>query len=108
MKIVNYFDWHQYHLLFSDILCMARVDHTNGFGQVSENRWVLKIQNGRGVVTQDPGELKRDKTQLQHDASSQCKCIIFHNHGIINILRSSTCCLGKCSALTTGYCDKSL
>lgn len=50
------------HLLFSDILRMAGVDYTYGFWQVSENWWVLQIQTGRGIVTQDPGKLKRNKS----------------------------------------------
>lgn len=47
-------------LLFSDILRVAWIDHTDGFGQVSENCRVVQIQNGRGVVTQHPGELRRN------------------------------------------------
>lgn len=45
-------------LLFSDVLRVPWIDHTNGFGQVSENCRVVQIQNGRGVVTQHPGELR--------------------------------------------------
>lgn len=40
---------------------MPWIDHTDGFGQVSENCWVVQVQNGRGVVTQHPGELKKEE-----------------------------------------------
>lgn len=63
---------------------MAGVHHTNGFGQVSEHWRVLKIQNGRSVVAQDPGELKKKRRiQLQHDAFLHCQCNIFGNEKIV-------------------------
>lgn len=48
-------------LLFSNILCMSWIDHSYGFGQVPENWRVLQVQSWRGVVTEDPGELRRNK-----------------------------------------------
>lgn len=51
-------------LLFSDILRVPWVDHPDGFGQVSENCRVVQIQNGRGVVAQHPGELRRKSGEV--------------------------------------------
>lgn len=50
---------------------MAGVDHSNGFGQISENRGVFQIQIGGGVVTQDPRELEGSKT---HNVSPPQDC----------------------------------
>lgn len=54
-------------LLFSDILCISWVDHADRFGQVSENQWVIQVESGRGVVTEDPGKLGRNsKIKTSH------------------------------------------
>lgn len=93
-----------FNLLFSNILCMSWIDHTYGFGQVSENWRVLQIQNGRGVVTQDPGELKRNNNNKKNTITIWCLLFIFCNEKILKI----THCQGRWSWLTTGYCDRSL
>lgn len=51
-------------LLFSDVLRVPWIDDTDGFGQVSENCRVVQIQNGRGVVAQHPGELRRNSGEV--------------------------------------------
>ena len=45
------------HSLLSDILGVASVHHPDGFGQVPEHCRVLQVQDLRGVVTENPGEL---------------------------------------------------
>lgn len=93
-----------FNLLFSNILCMSWIDHTYGFGQVSENWRVFQIQNGRGVVTQDPGELKRNNNGKKKYNYNMMPPLHFCNEKILNI----THCQGRRSWLTTGYCDRSL
>lgn len=54
-------------LLFFYILCISWIDHADRFGQVSEKRWVIQVQNGGGVVTEDPGKLGRNsKIKTSH------------------------------------------
>lgn len=51
---------------------MPWVDHTDGLGKVSEDRRVVQVQGGRGVVTQHPGELGNNNNNNNNGVLSGC------------------------------------
>ena len=77
---------------------MAGVDHADGFGQISENRRVVQIQIGGGVVTQDPRELEGSK---KHNVRPPQDCTL--NHVSARNLRVGHAVAGRVGVLTTGY-----